>query len=52
MSQTKLVLKIGAILLVLLGVGMQLQFVMIPALRMYKFWMVVISFVLLLIADG
>ena len=51
MSQkTKLILKIVAILTVLIAIGMQLQFVIIPAISVYKFWLVVIGFILLLIA--
>ncbi len=49
-QQTKLKLRIIAIIIVLLAVGMQLQFIIIPSLSGYTFWFVVSSFILLLIA--
>ena len=40
-----------AVILVLLAVLMQLQIVIIPAIAVYKFWIVVIAFGLLLISS-
>ena len=52
MSQkTKLILKFTAVIVVLLALGMHLQFVMIPALNTSKFWLVVGAFALLLAAS-
>ena len=52
MSQkTKLTLRFVAVMVVVLTLGMQLQFVIIPALSTYKFWLAVGAFALLLIAD-
>ena len=45
------VLKAVAVLLVLLAVLMQLQVVIIPALRAYTFWIVVIAFGLMTISS-
>jgi type III secretory pathway component EscU len=50
-QQTKLKLRIIAIIIVLLAVGMRLQFIIIPSLGGYTFWFVVSSFILLLIAS-
>lgn len=49
-QQTKLKLRIIAIIIVLLAVGMRLQFIIIPSLSGYTFWFAVSSFILLLIA--
>ncbi len=52
MSQkTKLTLRIVAIIISLLAVGMQLQFIIIPSVDAYKFWFIVGSFILLLISN-
>jgi len=48
-QKTKLTLRVVALMIVLLALGMQLQFVIIPALSTYKFWLAVGAFVLLLI---
>ena len=50
-NKTRSLLKVLAILLVALAVLMELSFIIIPVLSLYKFWMVVISFGLLLIAS-
>lgn len=51
MSQkTRAILKVLAIVLVLLTVLMQFEFVLIPALRPYMYWIVVAAFGLLLAA--
>jgi hypothetical protein len=50
-NKTRSVLKAVAVLLVLLCVAMQLQWIIIPALSVYKFWLVVIAFGVLLIAS-
>ncbi|MEL6413222.1 MAG: hypothetical protein AAFQ08_03805 [Bacteroidota bacterium] len=49
--KTKLTLKAVAIMIAVLAVGMQLKFVIIPALSASKFWLVVGAFVLLLAAS-
>jgi hypothetical protein len=52
MSQkTKLILRIVAIIVALLAVGMEFQFVIIPSVNAYKFWFMVGSFILLLITN-
>jgi hypothetical protein len=52
MSQkTKLTLRIVAIVVALLAVGIQLQFIIIPSVNAYKFWFMVGSFILLLITN-
>lgn len=43
-------LKLIAVVVVLLALGMHSQFVLIPALDTYKFWLVVGAFALLLFA--
>ena len=48
-QKTKLMLRVIAVIVVLLTLGMHLQFVLIPALGTYKFWLVVGAFALLLI---
>ena len=51
MSQkTKLTLRFVAVMIVLLALGMQLQFVIVPALSIYKFWLAIGAFFLLFIA--
>ncbi|MBX2966056.1 MAG: hypothetical protein KF845_07915 [Cyclobacteriaceae bacterium] len=50
-NKTRNIIKGIAVLLVLLAVMMQMQWVLIPALVAYKFWMVVIAFALTLIAS-
>lgn len=50
-NKTRAILKGIAVVLVLLAVLMQLQIVMIPAIAIYRFWIVVISFGLLLISS-
>ena len=50
MSQkTKLTLRLVAVMIVLLALGMQLQFVIIPALSAYNFWLAFGAFALLFI---
>jgi hypothetical protein len=49
-NKTRSVLKALAVLIVLLCVAMQLQWIIIPAVATYKFWLVVIAFGVLLIA--
>ncbi|WP_155210458.1 hypothetical protein [Fulvivirga aurantia] len=49
-NKTRSTLRLVAILIVALAVLMQLSIVVIPALFVYKFWLVVIAFALLLIA--
>lgn len=44
-------LKFIAVIIVALAVLMQLSIVIIPVIAIYKFWMVVIAFALLLIAS-
>jgi hypothetical protein len=50
-NKTRSILKAIAVILVLLCVLMQLNWVVIPALVVYKFWIVVFSFGLMLIAS-
>ncbi len=50
-NKTRSILKVLAIIVVLLTVLMQLQIVLIPALSGYSYWMVVLSFALLLLAS-
>jgi type III secretory pathway component EscU len=52
MSQkARLKLRIVAIIIMLLSIGMRLQFIIIPTLNYYTFWLVVSSCILLLIAN-
>lgn len=50
-SKTKMALKVTAIVIVLLLVLIQLEFVLIPAIAGYTFWILVGAFVLLLIGS-
>ncbi|MBT1702500.1 hypothetical protein [Chryseosolibacter indicus] len=50
-NKTRSILKAIAVILVLLCVMMQLGWIAIPAISIYKFWIVVIAFGLLLISS-
>ena len=50
-NRTRAILKAAAVVIVLLAVVMQLQWVIIPSISVYKFWLVVIAFGLLLIGS-
>lgn len=50
-NKTRNILKAIAVIFVLLAVLMQLQIVIIPAVSVYKFWIVVIAFGLLIISS-
>lgn len=50
-NRTRSILKGIAVVLVLLAVVMQLGWVIIPSISVYKFWFVVIAFGLLLISS-
>lgn len=50
-NKTRSILKAIAVLLVLLAVSMDLQWVIIPMLSPYKFWVAVGAFGLVLIAS-
>lgn len=50
-NRTRSILKAIAVILVLLAVMMQIGWVTIPAIIGYKFWLVVISFGLLLVSS-
>lgn len=50
-NRTRSILKAIAVVVVLLCVAMQLQWIIIPAINVYRFWMVVIAFGLLLISS-
>jgi hypothetical protein len=50
-NKTRSILKAIAVILVLLAVLMQLQIILIPAISVYKFWIMVIAFGLLLISS-
>ena len=49
-QKTKLMLRFIAVMIVLMTLGMHLQFVIIPMLSTYKFWLVISAFALLLIS--
>lgn len=51
-SQTRSTLKLIAIVLVIFMILMHLNIVLVPALGAYKFWIMVGSFVLLLVASS
>lgn len=42
-------LRIIALLLVLVAVLMQLQIIIVPAISVYKFWMVIVAFSMVLL---
>ncbi len=50
-NKTRSILKAIAVLLVLLAVLMELKVMIIPAIVIYKFWLVVIAFGLLLVGS-
>lgn len=50
-NKTRSILKAIAVVLVLLCVVMELRWVVIPAIAAYKFWIVVISFGVMLISS-
>lgn len=50
-NKTRSILKAIAVLIVLLAVLMELKIIIIPALVVYKFWIVVIAFGLMLISS-
>ena len=50
-NRTRSILKAVAVVIVLLAVVMQLQWVIIPSISVYKFWLVVIAFGLMLISS-
>ena len=50
-NRTRSILKAAAVVIVLLAVVMQLQWAIIPSISVYKFWLVVIAFGLLLISS-
>lgn len=50
-NKTRSILKAIAVILVLLAVLMELRIVLIPAIAVYKFWIVVAAFGVLLISS-
>ncbi|MEO5603013.1 MAG: hypothetical protein ABIR06_18980 [Cyclobacteriaceae bacterium] len=50
-NKTRSILKAIAVIFVLLAVLMQLQIIIIPSVSVYKFWIVVIAFGVLLISS-
>lgn len=50
-NKTRSILKAIAVILVLLAVVMQMGWVVIPAIAVYKFWIVIIAFGVLLLAS-
>lgn len=50
-NKTRSILKAIAVVIVLMAVLMDLGIVMIPAISIYKFWMVVIAFGVMLISS-
>jgi hypothetical protein len=49
-NKTRSILKAVAVVIVLIAVAMQLNWIIIPTIFQYRFWMVVLSFGLLIIA--
>ncbi|MEJ7644419.1 MAG: hypothetical protein WKF87_07475 [Chryseolinea sp.] len=50
-NKARSILKAIAVILVLLAIVMQLQWVIIPSISVYKFWLVVLAFGLMLISS-
>jgi hypothetical protein len=50
-NRTRSIVKATAVIVVLLAVAMQLQWLIIPTIAGYKFWLVVIAFGMLLISS-
>jgi hypothetical protein len=50
-NKTRSILKAIAVILVLLAVAMQIGWVAIAGITIYKFWLVVIAFGLLLVSS-
>jgi antibiotic biosynthesis monooxygenase (ABM) superfamily enzyme len=50
-NKTRSILKAIAVVIVLLCVAMQLQWVIIPSVSVYRFWLVVIAFGIMLISS-
>ena len=50
-NKTRSILKAIAVVIVLMAVLMELNIVLIPAIAVYKFWMVVVAFGVMLITS-
>jgi hypothetical protein len=50
-NKTRSILKAIAVILVLVAVLMELKIIIIPAIAVYKFWILVIAFGLLLVGS-
>lgn len=50
-NKTRSILRAIAVVIVLLAVLMDLHVVMIPAISVYRFWMVVVGFGIMLISS-
>lgn len=50
-NKTRSILKAIAVILVLLAVLMHLGWVVVPAISVYRFWLVVLAFGLLLVGS-
>lgn len=50
-NKTRSILRAIAVVIVLLAVLMDLHIVMIPAISVYRFWMVVVGFGIMLISS-
>jgi hypothetical protein len=50
-NKTRSILKAIAVIMVLLAVVMQMGWVAIPAIAVYKFWIVIIAFGVLLLSS-
>lgn len=50
-TKTRSIIRAVAVVLVLLCVVMQLQWVIVPAIYGYRFWIVVVAFGMMLIAS-
>lgn len=50
-NKTRSILRAVAVIIVLMAVLMELHIVIIPAIAVYKFWMVVVAFGVMLISS-
>ncbi len=50
-NKTRSILKAIAVVLVLVAVAIHLGWISIPAINMYRFWMVILAFGLMLITS-
>lgn len=50
-NKTRSILKAISVILVLIAVAMHLGWISIPAINVYRFWMVILAFGLMLISS-